>query len=139
MSESDFEREIWTAKSIGDLLAAAPRLKGFSLREHLRTNLSACIESATFGNLLAFADITRTSRGALRYWVSGTHRPEIGALLRMCHAIGVPVIQLLGDPASTSLDILPLRNDRGIQLRRHGDEVRIAMDRALTEDPPPSV
>jgi hypothetical protein len=57
----------------------------------------------------------------------------------MCYAIGVPTIQLLGDPASTSFDILPLRDDRGIQLRRQGDEVRIAMDRALIEDPPPSV
>jgi transcriptional regulator with XRE-family HTH domain len=139
MSESDFRREIWIAKSIGDLLAAAPRLKGFPLREHLRANLSACIESATFGNLLAFADITRTSRGALRYWVSGTHRPQIGALLRMCYEIGVPVTQLLGDPAATYFDIAPLRNDRGIQLRRRGAEVRLALERALAEEPPPSV
>jgi len=138
LSESDFEREIWIAKSIGDLLAAAPRLQGSPLREHLRANLSACIESATYGNILAFADITRTSRGALRYWVSGTHRPQIGALLRMCYQIGVPVTQLLGDPAA-DIDIAPLRNDRGIQLRRRGDEVRLALERALTEEPPPSV
>src|SRR3989442_10550824 len=98
IERTGFKREVWIAKSIGDLLAAAPRLKRSPLREHLRVNLSACIESATFGNLLAFADITRTSRGALRYWVSGTHRPQIGALLRMCYQIGVPVTQLLGDP-----------------------------------------
>jgi len=139
MSESDFKREIWIATSIGDLLAAAPRLKGSPLSEHLRANLSACIESATFGNLLAFADITRTSRGALRYWVSGTHRPQIGALLRMCYEIGVPVTRLLGDPAVTCFDIAPLRNDRGIQLRRHGAEVRLALERGLAEEPPPSV
>ncbi len=139
MSESDFKRDIWIAESIGDLLAAAPRLKGTRLREHLRTNLSTCIESATFGNLLAFADITRTSRGALRYWVSGTHRPQIGALLRMCYQIGVPVAQLLGDPAATAFDIAPLRNDRGIQSRRRGAEVRLVLDRALAEEPPPSV
>ena len=105
LSAPDFKREVWIAKSIGDLLAAAPRLKRSPLREHLRVNLSACIESATFGNVLAFADITRTSRGALRYWVSGTHRPQIGALLRMCYQIGVPVTQLLGDPAATDFDI----------------------------------
>ncbi len=139
MSESDFKREVWIAKSIGDLLAAAPRLKGTPLREHLGANLSACIESATFGNLLAFADITRTSRGALRYWVSGRHRPQIGALLQMCYQIGVPVTQLLGDPAATDFDIAPLRNDRGIQSRRRGAEVRLALDRALAEEPPPSV
>ena len=52
MSESDFKSDLWIAKSIGDLLAAAPRLKGSPLREHLRANLSACIESVTFGNLL---------------------------------------------------------------------------------------
>ena len=139
LSESDFKREVWIAKSIGDLLAAAPRLKGTPLREHLGANLSTCIESATFGNLLAFADITRTSRGALRYWVSGTHRPQIGALLQMCYQIGVPVTQLLGDPAATDFDIAPLRNDRGIQSRRRGAEVRLALDRALAEEPPPSV
>jgi len=139
MSEPDLEREIWIAKSIGDLLAAAPRLKGSPLREHLRANLSACIESATFGNLLAFADLTRTSRGGLRYWLSGTHRPQIGALLRMCYQIGVPVTQLLGDPAATDFDIAPLRNERGIQSRRRGAEVRLALERALAEEPPPSV
>ena len=139
LSESDFKREIWIAKSIGDLLAAAPRLKGSPLREHLRANLSARIESATFGSLLAFADITQTSRGALRYWVSGTHRPQIGALLRMCYEIGVPVTQLLGDPAATDFDIAPLRNDRGIQSRRRGAEVRLALERALAENPPPGV
>jgi transcriptional regulator with XRE-family HTH domain len=139
INESDLEHEIWIAHSIGDLLAAAPNLRDSPLRERLCINLSTCIDAATGGNLLAFAAITRTSRCALRYWVSGVHRPEIGALLRLCYAIGVPIIQLLGDPASTRLDILPLRDDRGLQLRRHGDEVRTAMDRALTEDPPPSV
>jgi len=139
MSESDFKREIWIAKSIGDLLTAAPRLKGSPLREHLSANLTACIESATFGNLLAFADITRTLRGALRDWVSGTHRPQINALLQMCHQIGVPVTQLLGDPAATDFDIAPLRNDRGIQSPRRGAEVRLALERALAEEPPPSV
>lgn len=139
INDSDLEREIWIAQSIGDLLAAAPNLKSSPLRQRLRINLSTCVDAATGGNLLAFAAITRTSRSALRYWVSGVHRPEIGALLRMCYAIGVPTIQLLRDPAFTSFAILPLRDDRGIQLRRHGDEVRIAMDRALTEDPPPSV
>ena len=138
-NESDLEREIWIAQSTGDLLAAAPTLRSFPLREHLRINLSTCVEAATAGNLLAFADITRTSRAALRGWVSGAHRPEIGALLRMCHAISVSVTQLLGDPAVTHFDLAPLLNNRGVQLRRHGDEVRIAMDFALKEDPPPSV
>jgi len=139
LCESDLERETWIAQSIGDLLAAAPKLKGSPLREHLRTNLSACIESATSGNLLAFADLTRTTRGALRYWVSGAHRPEIGALLQMCYQIRVPVVQLLGDPVATGFDIAPLRNDRGIPLRRRGDEVRRALEHALAEEPPPGV
>lgn len=139
MSESDFKREFWIAKSIGDLLAAAPRLKGSRLREHLRANLSACIESGTCGNLLAFADITRTRRGALRDWVSGTHRPQISALLQMCYQIGVPVTQLLGDRAAIDFDIAPLRNDREIRSPRRGAEVRLALERALAEEPPPSV
>ncbi len=139
ISESDLECEIWIAQSIGDLLAAAPELKMLPLRERLRTNLSACIAAATSGNLLAFADITRTSRSALRYWVSGVHRPQIGPLLRMCYQIGVPVKQLLGDPAATDFDVAPLHDDRGIQVRRRGDEVRLVLERALAEEPPPSV
>lgn len=142
ISESDLERETWIAQSIGDLLAAAPNLKNSPLRDRLSVNLSTCIDAATSGNLLAFADITRTSRSALRGWVSGTsraHRPQIGALLRMCYEIRVPVTELLADPAVAGFDIAPLRNDRRIQLRRRGDEIRLALDRALTEDPPPSV
>ena len=95
INDSDLEREIWITQSIGDLLAAAPNLKSSPLRQRLRINLSTCVDAATGGNLLAFAAITRTSRSALRYWVSGVHRPEIGALLRMCYATGVPTIQLL--------------------------------------------
>jgi hypothetical protein len=142
ISESDFEREVWIAQSIGNLLAAASKLKNSPLRDHLSINLSTCIDAATAGNLLAFADITRTSRSALRGWISGAHRahrPQIGALLRMCYEIRVPVTQLLADPAVAVFDIAPLRNDRGIQLRRCEDEIRLAMDRAVTEVPPPSV
>jgi AraC-like DNA-binding protein len=139
LAESDLERETWIAKSIGDLLAVAPRLKGSPLRERLRTNLSACIESATSGNLLAFADLTRSNRDALRYWVSGAHRPQIGDLLRMCYHMRLPVIKLLGDPATADLDIAPLSNDRCISRRHREDEIQIALKRALAEDPPPSV
>lgn len=140
--ESDLEREIWIAQSVGELLAAAPNLKNSPLREHLSINLSTCVDAATSGNLLAFADITRTSRSALRGWVLGAqraHRPQIGALLDTCYQIRVPVTQLLADPAVGRFDIAPLRKNRGIQLRRRGDEIRLAIDRALTEDPPPSV
>ena len=139
---SDLEREIWIAQSVGELLAAGPKLKNSPLRDHLSINISTCIDAATAGNLLAFADITRTSRSALRGWVSGAHRahrPQIGALLRMCYEIRVPVTQLVADPAVARFDIAPLRNDRGIQLRRRENEIHLAMERALTEDPPPSV
>ena len=47
--------------------------------------------------------------------------------------------QLLGDPAATDFDIAPLRNDRGIQSRRRGAEVRLSLAHALAEEPPPSV
>ena len=46
LAESDLERETWIAKSIGDLLAVAPRLKGSPLRERLRTNLDAALADA---------------------------------------------------------------------------------------------
>jgi len=49
------------------------------------------------------------------------------------------VTQLLGDLAATDFDIAPLRNDRGIPLRRRGDEVCRALELALTEEPPPNV
>src|SRR5258708_4162401 len=57
----------------------------------------------------------------------------------MCYQIAVPMTQLLGDPAATDFDIAPLHNDRGIQSRRRGAEVRLALERALAEEPPPSV
>ena len=47
--------------------------------------------------------------------------------------------ELLGDPAATDFDFAPLRNDRGIQSRRRGAEVRLALESVLAEEPPPSV
>ena len=140
MSESDLEREIWIAKSIGDLLAAAPKLKDSPLRERLRTNLSTCIECCHIRQPPCVrgyhADL------AWRAAILGVGRASAAnrrSLYGCVTQIGVPVTQLLGDPTSTDFDIAPLRNDRGIQSRRRGAEVRIALERALAEEPPPSV
>jgi len=48
-------------------------------------------------------------------------------------------MQLLGDPAVTDFDVASLCNDRGIQSRRRSAEVRLALECALAEEPPPSV
>ncbi len=136
---SELERETWIAKSVGELLAAGPELKDSPLRQHLSSNLSACVDAVSYGNLLAFGDLTRTPRGALRGWVSNTHRPEIGALLRMCYYLRVPVTALLRDPTTAEFDITPLPNDRGIRQLHQQEHIRHVLEMALVEEIPPSV
>ena len=76
-------------------------------------------------------------RSALRHWVSGSCRPRIGTLLRMCYSLRVPLTALLDntDPPEAA----PLRDERAIRRWRCEERVRIALDQALTENPPPSL
>jgi hypothetical protein len=133
----EFEYEAWIAQAVGGLVASTPRLNGILLRDRFRHVLSGYMATVSGGNLLAFGQMTGTPRSALRGWISGQHRPRIGTLLRMCYHLRVPVMALFD--ATEPVEVAHLRDDRATRRLHCEDKVRIALDHALEEDPPPSL
>lgn len=95
------------------------------------------MDAVSGGILLAFGKMTGTPRSALRGWISDKHRPRIGTFLRMCYRLRVPVTAFLGNAQAP--EVVHLRDDRAIQRSRCEDRVRLALDQALAEEPPPSL
>lgn len=133
----ELEYQAWIAQAVGGLVASIPRLNGMLLTDRFRHVLSGYMAAVSGGNLLAFGQMTRTPRSALRGWISGQHRPRIGTLLRMCYHLRVPVTALFD--ATEPVEVAHLRDDRATRRLHCEDKVRIALVQALDEEPPPSL
>jgi hypothetical protein len=137
LSHSEFEFQIWVAEAVGSLLASGPSLKDIPLGDRFRHTLSGYIAAVSGDSLLAFGRITGTPRSALRGWVSGRCRPRIGTLLQMCYRLRVPVTALLDNAKPP--EVVHLRDERAIRRWSREERIRIALDQALAEKPPPSL
>jgi AraC-like DNA-binding protein len=137
LDRSEFEYQVWVAEAVGNLLASGPSLKGAPLGDRFRRLLSGYMDAVSGGTLLAFGKMTGTPRSALRGWISGKHRPQIGTFLRMCYHLRAPVTAFLDNAQPP--EVVHLRDDRAIQRSRCEERVRMALDQALAEEPPPSL
>jgi hypothetical protein len=137
LSQSELEYQMWVAEAVGGLLAAGPRSRGVPLRDRFRHSLSGYMAAVSGGALLAYGRMTGTPRSALRHWVSGRCRPRIGTLLRMCYSLCIALTAFLDETEPP--EVAQLRDERAIRRWRCEDRVRLALDQALTEDPPPSL
>ena len=138
LSHADLEYELWVGRNVGELFAAGPQLEGVLLLERLRRNLCRYVEAASKGNLLAFGHMTGVSRSALRGWISGSHRPALRSILELCYRLRSPLVKLLQETVSV-VDAGHLRDDRGVRSPHRADEVRSALNQALSDDSAPSV
>jgi len=136
---------VWRAQALGELLAAAPKL--ISPRAVFKTNFRACVEAVAEGNVLAFAQASRTSNPGVTYILEGRGLPEIGTLLRICHEMGIPLtIFLVNDPEAAAVHWergkeVVLKNHRGrrVPLSRTHEQILIALQEAVHEQPPSSL
>lgn len=98
--ESELEQQIWVAKTIGDLLAAAPLLSSIPKKENIARALSVCANKVTGGNMAAFARALGVPKNTMHLWYNGKALPQIDAYLRICYGLRLKLPTLL---AGTSL------------------------------------
>jgi len=145
-AHKDWESDgaLWRAKAVAELLAAAPRLN--SCGTVFKTNFRACVEAVAEGNAAAFAQTSHMSQPGVMYVWKGRGLPEMGTLLRICHHVGIPLtIFLVNDPGAAAVcwerakeALLKGRSARRVPLSRTTEGVRLALQEAVREQPPPS-
>ena len=135
---------LWHARAIGELLANAPRLNGSSLRSAFIANFRACVDAVAEGNQLAFARTCGVSPCAVNYQMGGKSLPRIDTLLRICYRLNIPLTALLeGDSIHLAADLAQakdaVRSNRRLPLSRTPEQVRFVLEKALREQPAPSL
>jgi len=136
---------LWRAQAVAELLAAAPQLN--SCGAVFKANFRACVTAVAEGNAAAFAQISHMSRPGLMYVWKGRGLPEMGTLLRICHHLDIPLMAfLVNDPGAAAVNwerakeaLLKGRSARRIPLSRTTEGVRLALQEAVREQPPPSL
>jgi hypothetical protein len=140
---------IWVVETVGDLVAAAPRLSELPSRAKIAEAINACVNQMAGGNAASFSH-------ELQMWESQTWRLQHGhgpvtidLLLKICHHAGVSLVRLLteGAEAIQSREINPRMFDNvpaqpEKSRRRHDyDSLRSALECVLAsdEDPPLSM
>jgi len=135
---------LWHAKAIGGLLATAPRLNGPSLRTVFMANFRACVDAVAEGNRLAFARTCGVSPCFVHSQMFGKSLPRIDILLRICYHLKIPLTALLeGVSIAVAVDLLhakdAIRKHRQLPLSRTPEQVRFVLEKALREQPAPSL
>jgi hypothetical protein len=139
---------LWRTNAVGELLAAAPTLT--SPGDTFKSRFRDCVETIAEGNVFAFAKAAWMSRPVLIRLYTGQSSPELGTLLQIGYEVGIPLTTLLtNDPIASGIhwarakeSLLAYRKSHKghrVALARSREQVRLALQDALNEQPPPSL
>lgn len=140
----DWEWQTFVVHSVGEILAAAPKLPRTPARENLATGIDLCIKSATDGNARAFADLICLSNSVPGEWRTAQALPQLGLLLRVCWCLSIPLLDFLmgkvviHQPLSFRA-LPPCQQKRKINRRFDCTKVLSCLETALKEEPPQSM
>ncbi len=99
--------EQWVAATVADLMAFPKEIK---LVDHPKS-LSCLIETRFGGNMAALSRAVGYPKNTVAGWVSGDHRPNIDALLRLAWLSGLGLDEwLAGEESRAPLGPLPMRS-----------------------------
>jgi transcriptional regulator with XRE-family HTH domain/transposase-like protein len=134
---------LYVATAVGDLLAglsSKARLSGARFRRNLRV----CIQRVASGNVVAFAELTHTSKTTLRGWLIGETLPRLDVLLRFAYDLGISVRDLLMSRGLHDADWTGIRSRLSLATRnakcyRSSESLLCLMMAALRDDACPSV
>lgn len=132
--------------AVGELLAAAPTLT--SAGDTFKTRFKDCVQTIAEGNVFAFAKAAQMSRTGLMHLYAGQGLPELGTLPRICQAVGIPLTTLLtDDPIDAGIHWTRAKEalvtsrkshkSHRVALVRSREQVRLALQDAINEQPPP--
>ena len=143
-SHEECNAAFWQANNIGELFAAAPRVSSPCLGTVFRVNLQACVDAIAEGNRGAFALAAKVTCSTLGCHLSGKTLPQISTVLRISNHLQIPLTAFL-DNNRASTSGLWAQAKRLVQigrkrpLSRTAEHVRSVLEKAVCEQPPPSL
>jgi AraC-like DNA-binding protein len=139
------EYQLWLADALGELLANAPEVEPERLRDRARSALLAYAKTFTEGNRSAVTYMAGFRHNGLLAWFNGSQEPRIDTLLRTWYKLRLPIICLLKDTfpevssAIQAQGALEIGRARKVAPNRSREQIRLALQEALHEQPAPSV
>lgn len=148
--DADFEWHLWTAKAMGDLVGAGPGLSDLPQRKQAGQGLIQAMNQLAvdtipdFYRLLQVHNCRASSR--VWWWCTGQALPELYGVLRLCHCLRVPPVDLLTgqvkivDPPRTfTANERP--SNRSKSSTSYPEQTRLALEEILTnpQEPPLSL
>lgn len=154
--------DIYTeTNGIAQLLANAPLLQQPPSKNIMWANLQSCVSDLARGNASAFGRSTGLSTCTLALWFAGCKIPAFASLNKLCYRLGIPLFRFLterlvaGDPdwenARKAVRLhetqVQPNNRRRAVLPGPGfgpaeisdQEIKRVLQRALRENPPPTI
>jgi transcriptional regulator with XRE-family HTH domain len=100
--KNELKWEIWVVKSIGELLAATPRLSSPLHRKNLAKSLSAVVDIVTEGNVAAFARRLGMPKNTVWMWHTGKVLPQLNVLLKICYLFEISLLDFIQNDISVN-------------------------------------
>jgi len=91
----DFEKRLWRAKVVGDLIAATPDLAVPPQKEQIATMIGLCLDKYSRGDLGALARLVKLTKQAIWKYHRGGELPYFDTLLNMCSILSIPPLEFL--------------------------------------------
>lgn len=149
LTEDELKWLPWAVDTVGELIAAAPRMLSLPSREKVTAAIRACVNQVTDGNASAFGHMLQVDEETVRVWLAGKKLPQLNSLLRICYSCGTSILNFMTEEVVVAdLGSKTKRFDRQLQGRSRTplrgspfnlEQVRHALQAALNKYPPPSL
>ncbi|MEH2158869.1 TniQ family protein [Nostoc sp.] len=95
LSKKELQWQTWVAQVIGELIASTPYFASPPPKENIAKSLGRAIEIITDGNIAAFASLVELPKNTVWMWQRGKALPQVDLLLKICHFLGVSLLDFL--------------------------------------------
>jgi hypothetical protein len=146
--EEELSWQIWVQSELDRIFLAAQQLSMPPARERVSESISNCIERQAGGNNAEMGRLHGIPRSKLNLWRNGDTLPELGALLRFCHAAKLSLLEaitgaVVHDVQRTESQPVPAASGRvktpRTWSRLDQEMTKKALEEATTISPPPSL
>lgn len=145
VESEDLKYQLWIAKQMGELIAAAPSQSSEPSKDRLTKIVPKLIASTADGNVTAFAEIVGIRRITIYLWLQREYAPTTDLMLKICYRLCVSFSDILtkqGIFADTdSIGNLQTLNQSAAaaMLPHREDTLKNQLLTALQETPPPNL
>lgn len=91
----DFEKRLWRAKVVGELITAAPDLAVPPQKERIATMIGLCLDKYSRGDLSALARLVKVTKQSLWKYLRGDDLPYFATLLNICSNLSIPPLEFV--------------------------------------------